>query len=124
MNESGKLTQDEMEALLGDSKQTLPKDAFRFAEFSEIDEYQYGADKVNLNLLLDIALDVVVELGRTHKKISEVLELTNGSVMELDKLAGEPVDIFVGNKLIAKGEVVVVDEHFGVRITEIISKPI
>jgi len=80
------------------------------------------ADDTNLNLLLDIPLKVTVELGRTSKQIKEILELSQGSVIELDKLAGEPVDILVNNKLIAKGEVVVIDENFGVRVTEIVSQ--
>jgi flagellar motor switch protein FliN/FliY len=75
----------------------------------------------NLDLLLDIPLTVTVELGRTKKLIREILELTPGSIIELDKLAGEPVDILINNKLIAKGEVVVIDENFGVRVTDIIS---
>jgi len=66
-------------------------------------------------------LKVTVELGRTHKQIKEILELSQGSVIEFDKLAGEPVDILVNNKLIAKGEVVVIDENFGVRVTDIVS---
>ena len=66
-------------------------------------------------------LSVTVELGRTNKSIKEILELTNGSIVELDKLAGEPVDINVNGKFLAKGEVVVIDENFGVRITEIAS---
>ena len=80
------------------------------------------AEQTNLDLLLDIPLKVTVELGRTHKQIKEILELSQGSVIELDKLAGEPVDILVNNKLIAKGEVVVIDENFGVRVTDIISQ--
>lgn len=76
----------------------------------------------NLNLLLDIPLQVTVELGRTKKMIKEILELGPGSIVELDKLAGEPVEILVNNKLIAKGEVVVIDENFGVRVTEIVSQ--
>ena len=71
--------------------------------------------------LAPCSLKVTVELGRTHKSIKEVLELTNGSIVELDKLAGEPVDIQVNGKFLAKGEVVVIDENFGVRITEIAS---
>lgn len=79
-------------------------------------------DETNLNLLLDIPLKVTVELGRTKKQIKEILELSQGSIIELDKLAGEPVDILVNNKLIAKGEVVVIDENFGVRVTDIVSQ--
>lgn len=76
----------------------------------------------NLNLLMDIPLKVTVELGRTQKQIKDILELSQGSIIELDKLAGEPVDILVNQKLIAKGEVVVIDENFGVRVTDIISE--
>jgi flagellar motor switch protein FliN/FliY len=79
-------------------------------------------DETNLNLLLDIPLKVTVELGRTQKQIKDILELSQGSIIELDKLAGEPVDILVNNKLIAKGEVVVIDENFGVRVTDIVSQ--
>ena len=79
------------------------------------------ADVTNLDLILDISLDIRVELGRSHKKIREVLELGPGSVVELDKLCGEPVDVLVNNKLFARGEVVVIDENFGVRITDILS---
>jgi flagellar motor switch protein FliN len=80
------------------------------------------ADETNLGLLLDIPLKVTVELGRTKKQIKEILEMSQGSIIELDKLAGEPVDILVNNKLIAKGEVVVIDENFGVRVTDIVSQ--
>jgi flagellar motor switch protein FliN/FliY len=79
-------------------------------------------EQTNLNLLLDIPLKVTVELGRTTKIIREILELSQGSIIELDKLAGEPVDILVNSKLIAKGEVVVIEENFGVRVTDIISQ--
>jgi flagellar motor switch protein FliN/FliY len=80
------------------------------------------ADDTNLGLLLDIPLKVTVELGRTQKVIKDILDLSQGSIIELDKLAGEPVDILVNNKLIAKGEVVVIDENFGVRVTDIINQ--
>ncbi|MDW0109220.1 flagellar motor switch phosphatase FliY [Sporosarcina aquimarina] len=76
----------------------------------------------NLNLLLDIPLRVTVELGRTQRSVKEILEMSSGSIIELDKLAGEPVDILVNNRRIAKGEVVVIDENFGVRITDILSQ--
>jgi flagellar motor switch protein FliN len=92
----------------------------QFANFQGAPYVQ--ADDTNLNLLLDIPLKVTVELGRTQKQIKEILELSQGSVIELDKLAGEPVDILVNNKLIAKGEVVVIDENFGVRVTDIVSQ--
>jgi flagellar motor switch protein FliN len=76
----------------------------------------------NLDMLLDIPLQVTVELGRTKRSVRDILNLSSGSIIELDKLAGEPVDILVNNKLIAKGEVVVIDENFGVRVTDIISQ--
>lgn len=90
------------------------------AQFADLSNFEGTvAENRNLNLLLDIPLKVTVELGRTQKQIKEILELSQGSVIELDKLAGEPVDILINNKLIAKGEVVVIDENFGVRVTEI-----
>ncbi|WP_336786016.1 flagellar motor switch phosphatase FliY [Paenibacillus sp. MMO-177] len=92
----------------------------QFANFNQAPYVQ--ADETNLNLLLDIPLKVTVELGRTQKQIKDILELSQGSIIELDKLAGEPVDILVNNKLIAKGEVVVIDENFGVRVTDIVSQ--
>lgn len=73
-------------------------------------------------MLLDIPLKVTVELGRTKRSVKEILELSSGSIIELDKLAGEPVDILVNNRLIAQGEVVVIDENFGVRVTDIVSQ--
>ncbi|MDQ0245693.1 flagellar motor switch protein FliN/FliY [Bacillus fengqiuensis] len=76
----------------------------------------------NLNMLLDIPLQVTVELGRTKRTVKDILELSSGSIIELDKLAGEPVDILLNNKLIAKGEVVVIEENFGVRVTDIVSQ--
>jgi len=92
----------------------------QFANFNQGSLPQ--TDGTNLNLLLDIPLKVTVELGRTQKQIKDILELSQGSIIELDKLAGEPVDILVNNKLIAKGEVVVIDENFGVRVTDIVSQ--
>ncbi len=80
-----------------------------------------SVDTRNLELVLDIQLEIKVELGRTKRKIRDVLELGPGSVIELSKLAGEPVDVLVNDKLFAKGEVVVIDENFGVRITDILS---
>jgi flagellar motor switch protein FliN/FliY len=75
----------------------------------------------NLNLILDIPLRVTVELGRTKMPVNELLNLTQGSVIELSKLAGEPMEVLVNDKLIARGEAVVVNEKFGVRLTDIIS---
>ncbi|MGL4981791.1 MAG: flagellar motor switch protein FliN [Treponemataceae bacterium] len=75
----------------------------------------------NIGLIMDVFMEMTVELGRTKKQIKEILGLGEGTIIELDKLAGEPVDILVNHKAIAKGEVVVIDENFGVRVTEILS---
>jgi flagellar motor switch protein FliN/FliY len=75
----------------------------------------------NISMLMDVKMELSVELGRARKKISEILSLGEGSIIELNKLAGEPVDVLVNGNLIAKGEVVVIDENFGVRVTEIVS---
>ncbi|MCE3201532.1 flagellar motor switch phosphatase FliY [Paenibacillus sonchi] len=92
-------------------------------QFANLSSGAFGnIDENNLNLLMDIPLRVTVELGRTQKQIKDILEMSQGSIIELDKLAGEPVDILVNNKLIAKGEVVVIDENFGVRVTDIVSQ--
>ncbi|QED47551.1 flagellar motor switch phosphatase FliY [Cytobacillus dafuensis] len=93
------------------------------AVFSNFEPYPLQeTESKNLNMLLDIPLQVTVELGRTKRSVKEILELSAGSIIELDKLAGEPVDILVNNRLIAQGEVVVIDENFGVRVTDIISQ--
>lgn len=76
--------------------------------------------KENINLIMDVPLEVTVELGRTHKSISEILEFAPGTIVELNKIAGEPIDVLVNGKYVAKGEVVVIEESFGIRITEVI----
>ena len=91
------------------------------AQFAPIQPQAIPVMDGNIGLLMDVPMKVTVELGRTKKLIREILDLAPGSVVELDKLAGEPVDIFVNTKLMAKGEVVVIDENFGVRITEIVN---
>ena len=93
----------------------------QFAQFEETKQLD-STEQRNLDLLMDIPLNVSVELGRTRKSIKEILELNAGSIVELDKLAGEPVDILINNQPIAKGEVVVIDENFGVRVTDIINQ--
>ena len=80
-----------------------------------------GGDQGNIGLLMDVFMEMTVELGRTRKLVKDILGMGEGTIIELDKLAGEPVDILVNRKLIAKGEVVVIDENFGVRVTEIVS---
>ena len=81
-------------------------------------------DRANLDVLMHVPLTVTAELGTSKMSVAEVLKLGTGSIIELDRLAGGPVDLLVNNKLVARGEVVAVDENFGVRITELISRPI
>ncbi|WP_130860008.1 flagellar motor switch phosphatase FliY [Gracilibacillus phocaeensis] len=105
------------------AQQNDPASQVQSAAFSNFEgESTPSPEQRNLDLLMDIPLKVTVELGRTKRSVREILELTSGSIIELDKLAGEPVDILVNQKLIAKGEVVVIDENFGVRVTEIVNK--
>jgi flagellar motor switch protein FliN/FliY len=78
-------------------------------------------DPTSIELLMDVPLRVSVELGRTRMSVRQVLELQNGSVVELDRMAGDAVDILVNDRLMARGEVVVVDDKFGIRITEIVT---
>jgi len=94
----------------------------RVADFPQFDESKkkgyFEEDK--LEFLKDLQLNVYIELGRTKMQIKDVLELERGYVIELEKLASEPVDVFVNNKKIAEGEVVVIDKHFGIRITNLL----
>ena len=81
---------------------------------------QQMASQENIGLIMDVPLEVTVELGRTKKSIAEILDFTPGTIIELDKIAGEPIDVLVNGKFVAKGEVVVIEESFGIRVTEII----
>ncbi|MDY6949925.1 MAG: flagellar motor switch protein FliN [Thermodesulfobacteriota bacterium] len=89
--------------------------------FSDLDKAGNPQSERNIDFILDIPLDVVVELGRTKMLITELLRLGQGSVVQLSKLAGETLDILANQRLIARGEVVVVDEKYGIRLTEIVS---
>ncbi len=90
-------------------------------QFPSFQSQSVQGEQGNISLLMDVYMEMTVELGRTRKLIKEILGMGEGTIIELDKLAGEPVDILVNHKLIAKGEVVVIDENFGVRVTEIVS---
>jgi flagellar motor switch protein FliN/FliY len=90
-------------------------------QFANLQAAGAAGEQGNIGLLMDVYMELTVELGRTRKLIREILGIGEGTIIELDKLAGEPVDILVNHKLIAKGEVVVIDENFGVRVTEIVS---
>ncbi len=89
--------------------------------FDRFQRAQPAGQPQNIDILLDVRLPVAIELGRTEMSIRDILELGAGSVVELTKLAGEPVDLLVNNKIVARGEVVVVDENFGLRVTSLIS---
>lgn len=90
-------------------------------QFPSLQGSNMGSEQGNISLIMDVFMEVTVELGRTKKTIKDILSMGEGTIIELDKLAGEPVDILVNHKPIAKGEVVVIDENFGVRVTEILS---
>lgn len=110
---------------MGESNQMVPgqDDAdveAQRVEFPPVEEEEKTTSPEPLDMLFDIGLTIRVELGRTRRTVKEVLQFAPGSVVELEKLAGEPVDVYVNNRLMARGEVVAVDENFGVRITEII----
>ncbi|MGH2470771.1 MAG: flagellar motor switch protein FliN [Chloroflexota bacterium] len=99
-----------------------PKDAVvRPVQFSSFASQSEGANMTNIDLILDVQLRVSVELGRKLMSVRDILALGPGSVVELDKVAGEPVDVLVNDRLIATGEVVVADDNFGVRITDIVN---
>lgn len=92
------------------------------AQFDEFDDSTQTTGVYNdkLHFLKDLPMNIYIELGRTQMPIKDILELERGYVIELDKLASEPVDVFVNNKKIAEGEVVVIDKHFGIRITNLV----
>jgi flagellar motor switch protein FliN/FliY len=98
-----------------------PTPSVQPVQFASLQGGHAGAEQGNIGLLMDVFMEMTVELGRTRKLVKDILTIGEGSIIELDKLAGEPVDILVNHKLIAKGEVVVIDENFGVRVTEIVS---
>ena len=109
----------ELQVLSGDQK---AGSSVQTARFAPVPNLQSSQEQGSIDLLFDVQLHLSVELGRTSIPVREILQLGPGSIVELDKLAGEPVDILVNGKLIARGEVVVVDENFGVRVTEIASQ--
>jgi flagellar motor switch protein FliN/FliY len=90
-------------------------------EFTELSPTSGSAAEVPLSMLLDLTIPVTIELGRTKMSVQEILRLGRGSVVQLERLAGEPIDIYVADRRFAEGEVVVIGEHFGIRITRIIS---
>ena len=99
--------------------QNVPIQPAQFQNFAPSQNLD-GIAPENIDLIMDVPLEVTVELGRTSKSIKEILDFSPGTIIELDKLAGEPIDVLVNGKFVAKGEVVVIEENFGIRVTEII----
>ena len=119
------LGQNEIDELLkqaGAATASQPEEVVaRPVEFSTLPEKGATSDPKSLDFIMDVSLEVSVELGQVRMQVKDVLQLGLGSVIQLNKLAGEPVDILVNGKLIAHGEVVVVDENFGVKIVDVVS---
>jgi len=123
------MSQEEIDAAINSAVEGLEADDFTVAEqpavkeadFQQLSSSNKSGGQRNIDLLMDVELPVSIELGRTKMDISDILALGPGSVVELEKLVGEPVDLLVNNKCVARGEVVVVEENFGLRITQLIS---
>ena len=125
------MNQDEIAALIAAKNAGLPlQDADSAmssnddygSDYSELDNAIGANGEVPLSMLMDLTLPVAIELGRTTMSVQEILQLGRGSVVQLERLAGEPIDIYVGERRFAEGEVVVLGENFGVRVTRIISR--
>lgn len=109
---------NQQEDSVPEAEKTVTVQPVQFASFEDLDQVQGPANQ-NLNILLDVKLQLTVELGKTELPIKKVLELTKGSIVTLNKAAGEPVELYANGKLIAYGEVVVIEDNFGLRITHI-----
>lgn len=119
INETAETSAFEPETVKAEqTESTVTVQPVQFASFEDLDQVQ-GPQNQNLNILLDVKLQLTVELGRTELPIKKVLELTKGSIVTLNKAAGEPVELYANGKLIAYGEVVVIEDNFGLRITHI-----
>jgi flagellar motor switch protein FliN len=124
------MNQDEIAALIAAKNAGLPLQDSAAAtvadddmnDFSELDTTIGSAGEVPMGMLMDLTLPVSIELGRTTMTVQEILQLGRGSVVQLERLAGEPIDIFIGERRFAEGEVVVLGENFGVRVTRIIGR--
>jgi len=121
VNESENLGWDDVAKELQATQKSDPHVAVSEVSFPELQRKDAARGALALDFILDIPLTLNVELGRSQLLINELLQLGQGSVIELTKLAGEPMDVFVNQRLIARGEVVVVNENFGVRLTDIVS---
>jgi flagellar motor switch protein FliN len=127
------MNQDEIAALIAAKNAGLPlqdgaqgiaaPDEYSGGDYSELDAAIGSGGEVPMSMLMDLTMPVAIELGRTTMSVQEILQLGRGSVVQLERLAGEPIDIYVGDRRFAEGEVVVLGENFGVRVTRIISRP-
>lgn len=122
LEEAGDASQDDIDAMLAGNggSQRVPMQEFS-APARQVEEYRESVDGPNLDVILDIPVTISMEVGNTEITIRNLLQLNQGSVVELDRLAGEPLDVKVNGTLIAHGEVVVVNEKFGIRLTDVIS---
>lgn len=123
------MNQDEIAALIAAKNAGLPlQDADTATsddypnDYSELDPAIGAGGEVPMSMLMDLTLPVAIELGRTTMSVQEILQLGRGSVVQLERLAGEPIDIYIGDRRFAEGEVVVLGENFGVRVTRIVSR--
>ncbi len=123
------MNQDEIAALIAAKNAGLPLQDTAPAggddypsDYSELDPAIGQSGEVPMSMLMDLTLPVAIELGRTTMSVQEILQLGRGSVVQLERLAGEPIDIYVGDRRFAEGEVVVLGENFGVRVTRIVSR--
>ncbi|KTC60483.1 flagellar motor switch protein [Pseudomonas fluorescens ABAC62] len=124
LEETGDASQDDIDALLAADAATAPVgNRLQMEEFGSMpkNNEQVTLDGPNLDVILDIPVSISMEVGSTDINIRNLLQLNQGSVIELDRLAGEPLDVLVNGTLIAHGEVVVVNEKFGIRLTDVIS---
>ncbi len=121
-DDSEEISWDDAQQEVLNAQQVAAKTEISMASFDEVTRMdRKGASSLDIDFILDIPLSLAVELGRSKMLIGELLQLGQGSVIELTKVAGEPMDVYVNQRLIARGEVVVVNEKFGVRLTDIIS---
>ena len=124
LDEAGNASQDDIDAMLAGNggSRPVPMEEFSASERRPSGELFGGPDGPNLDVILDIPVTISMEVGDTNITIRNLLQLNQGSVVELDRLAGEPLDVKVNGTLIAHGEVVVVNEKFGIRLTDVISQ--
>jgi len=104
-----------------DTMMPSPFDEMEHADFAELGAEALGSGEVPISMLMDLSLPISIELGRTTMTVQEILRLGRGSIIQLERMAGEPIDVYVGDRRFAEGEVVVLGEQFGIRITRIIS---